>query len=876
MAKFSPMMTQYLEIKKEYNDCILFFRLGDFYEMFFEDAKIASEALEIALTGRECGQEERAPMCGVPYHACETYIARLITKGYKVAICEQTEDPSQTKGIVKREVVRIVTPGTIVEANMLDDSKNNFICAVCSKNSQYGLCFADISTGSVYAFSLEFGASEENLISEIGKLAPSEVIVDSNIAKSKAVMEFLVNKLQVSVSAGLDSLFDRNTAALSLMAQFNVKHVEDIGIAQESVLVETVGALIGYLRNTQKKALMNINHINFYSRDEHMQLDLTAQRNLELVETMRNKDKRGSLIWVLDKTKTAAGGRMLRQWIDKPLMNVSAIQQRLDAVEELCQKTIVREEMAQALKSVLDMERLLGKMLYGTANACDLNAIAQTLSIVPGIKSQLYDLTAFEFHAIDRELDSLTEIYNLIHSAIDDNPAVSVKDGNIIREGYNATVDELRDILKNGKAYIAKIESDEKEKTGIKNLKIGYNRVFGYYIEVSKSNIDMVPDTYIRKQTLANGERYFTEELKEMESTILGARDHDVELEFELFSHVCNEVLKYIESIKKTASALAHLDVLISLSKVASDNGYVKPIVDQSDVISIKDGRHPVVEKMLSDSLFVPNDTELDCNNNRMSIITGPNMAGKSTYMRQVALIVFMAQIGSFVPAKSAHVGVVDKIFTRIGASDDLTSGQSTFMVEMSEVADIIRNATSKSLLLLDEIGRGTSTFDGMSIARSVIEYTVDKEKIGAKTLFATHYHELTDMENELEGIKNYNIAVKKRGFDITFLRKIVRGHADESYGIEVAKLAGLPEQVINRSKEVLDMLESGDAGSVATHRFKEAQVSEPSGAEREILEKLCTIDVNTLSPIEALNAIFELSNKAKNAQLCAQEQNQE
>ncbi len=872
MAKFSPMMTQYLEIKKEYSDCILFFRLGDFYEMFFEDAKIASEALEIALTGRECGQEERAPMCGVPYHACETYIARLISKGYKVAICEQTEDPAQTKGIVKREVVRIVTPGTIVEANMLDDSKNNFICAVCSKNSQYGLCFADISTGSVYALSLEADASEEKLISEIGKLAPSEVIVDANIAKSKAVMEFLVNKLQISVSAGLESLFERNTAILSLMTQFNIKEVEEIGIVHESVLVEAVGALIGYLRNTQKKALMNINHINFYSRDEHMQLDLTAQRNLELVETMRNKEKRGSLLWVLDKTKTAAGGRMLRQWMDKPLMNVSAIGQRLDAVEELCQKTIVREEMAQALKSVLDMERLLGKMLYGTANACDLNAIAQTLSVVPGIKAQLYDLTAFEFHAIDKELENLSEVYNLIRSAIADNPAVSVKDGNIIREGYNATVDELRHILQNGKAYIAKIESQEKEKTGIKNLKIGYNRVFGYYIEVSKSNIDMVPDTYIRKQTLANGERYFTEELKEMESTILGARDHDVELEYELFSHVCTEVLKCIESIKKTASALAHLDVLISLSKVASDNGYVKPIVDQSDVISIKDGRHPVVEKMLLDSLFVPNDTELDCANNRMSIITGPNMAGKSTYMRQVALIVFMAQIGSFVPAKSAHIGVVDKIFTRIGASDDLTSGQSTFMVEMSEVADIIRNATSKSLLLLDEIGRGTSTFDGMSIARSVIEYTVDKEKIGAKTLFATHYHELTDMENEIEGIKNYNIAVKKRGFDITFLRKIVRGRADESYGIEVAKLAGLPEEVINRSKEVLDMLEAGEAESVPYRRFEEMKVSELSGAESEILEKLCTIDANTLSPIEALNEIFELSNKAK----IAQEQNQQ
>ncbi len=864
MAKYSPMMMQYFKIKEQYEDCILFFRLGDFYEMFFEDAKIASKELEIALTGRDCGQEERAPMCGVPYHSCETYIARLIAKGYKVAICEQMEDPSQTKGIVKRDIVRIVTPGTVVEATMLDDKKNNFICAVNKKDGQYGLCLADISTGAVEAVAMGEDSSEESVISEIFKFGPSEVIVDENVSKSKSIMEFLHNTLKISVEVGNSELFG-NGAQNALTNQFNVSDVKQLGFEDGSILIETAGALIKYLHETQKNSLMHINHIDFYRREQYMQVDMVARRNLELVETMRSKEKRGSLAGVLDKTRTAAGSRMLRQWMDKPLMNVSSINMRLDAVEELCQKVFHREEMAQELKEVLDVERLLSRIVYGIGNACDLNSIAQTLGVIPKVKRHLCDMASAQLREIYNQLDDLTEIYNLIKNAIDDKPLVSVREGKIIRKGYNATVDELRELLNNGRSYIAKMESEEREKTGIKTLKINYNRVFGYYIEVTKLNADLVPDRYIRKQTLANSERYFTEELKELESSILGAQDHDTALEYELFCQVCNEVKKHIDTIQKDAQALAHLDVLVSLSHVASDNGYVRPDVNQSDAIRIEGGRHPVVENMLSDGIFVPNDTEMDCNSNRMAIITGPNMAGKSTYMRQVALIVFMAQIGSFVPAKRAQIGIVDKIYTRIGASDDLASGQSTFMVEMSEVAEIIRNATSKSLLLLDEIGRGTSTFDGMSIARAVIEYVADHEKLGAKTLFATHYHELTELEGIVDGVKNYNIAAKKRGFDITFLRKIVRGRADESYGIEVANLAGVPEEVINRAKEVLEKLESGDINEAKTYAPKD-DVLAVNEEERKILERLCFLDANTLSPIEALNEIFTLSQKAKMA----------
>ena len=749
---------------------------------------------------------------------------------------------------------------------MLDDTRNNFICAICQQGKNTGLCFADISTGEVEAVKLDGDAPDDTIIGELGKFMPSEVLVDAATAGSKAVMEFLHNKLHAAVEAGKDSLFEEGRAALMLMSQFQVQDVSELGFTEGSILVKAVGALISYLHETQKNSLMHINHINFYRYDQYMQLDITARRNLELTETLRNKEKRGSLLWVLDKTRTAMGSRLLRQWLDKPLLNVSAIQRRLDAVEELCMKSIHREELAHTLRSVLDVERLISKIVYGVANGRDLNSVAQTLAALPKIKENLREFDAQELREIDKSLDELEDIKDLIQRAICDEPPVSVREGKIIRKGFDETVDELRDILENGKNYVAKIESDEREKTGIKNLKVGYNRVFGYYIEVSKSNIGQAPDRYIRKQTLANCERYFTEELKEMESTILGAQDRITDLEYDLFREVCADISKHIDRIQQTAQALGKLDVLVSFSRVSVSNGYVMPKVDQSDRLRIKDGRHPVVEQMLTDGLFVPNDTEMDCGDNRMAIITGPNMAGKSTYMRQVALIVLMAQIGCFVPAKSAEIGVVDKIFTRIGASDDLTSGQSTFMVEMSEVADIIRNATQKSLLLLDEIGRGTSTFDGMSIARAVIEYTADKARIGAKTLFATHYHELTELEGTLDGVKNYNIAVKKRGDDITFLRKIVRGGADDSYGIEVAKLAGIPETVIKRAKEVLDVLEAGEKVAMPDGHKIERPAPVQGETERRILEKLRRLDANILSPIEALSTLFDLTNLARDA----------
>ena len=862
--KYSPMMMQYLDIKKQNEDCIIFFRLGDFYEMFFDDAKTASKELELALTGRDCGQGERAPMCGVPYHSSEAYIARLVAKGYKVAICEQMDEPSQEKGLVTRNVVRIVTPGTIIDSSMLDDKKNNFICAACWDGESAGLCFVDISTGEVEAVALNGENLDAQIIGEMGKFSPSEVILNTQAAENRMVIQFLKEKLNSAVESGRDELFDYDAAEKLLMAQFHVPDIKKLGFDKDPVLTRAVGALLHYLHETQKNNLGHINTVNFYRHDQYMQLDITARRNLELVETLRSKEKRGSLLWVLDRTKTAMGSRLLRQWMDKPLLNVSLINRRLEAVEELVNQPIRREEIVEELKAVLDIERLTSRIIYGVANARDLKAIAQTVRVLPKIKELMKEFQSEKLKDLYGMLDELGDVRRLIERSITDDPPFSVREGGLIREGYSAEIDELRNIMDNGKNYIAKIEAEEREKTGIKNLKVGYNRVFGYFIEISKSNIPQAPEHYIRKQTLANCERYITEELKQMETTILGAQEKITGLEYEIFKDICSEISDQIHRIQTSAQAVSQIDALTSLAGVAARHGYTRPIVDYSDRIEIKDGRHPVVEQMQPDSLFVPNDTILDCDDNRMAIITGPNMAGKSTYMRQVALIVLMAQIGSFVPAKKAEIGVVDKIFTRIGASDDLSSGQSTFMVEMSEVADIIKNATSKSLLILDEIGRGTSTFDGMSIARAVIEYAADKTRIGAKTLFATHYHELTELEGQLQGVKNYNIAVKKHGFDITFLRKIVRGSADDSYGIEVAKLAGLPEEMISRSKEILTLLEAGEKVESVKSKPVERRVFIPNREEEILLEELRQINAETLSPIEALSKLYELSEKAK------------
>lgn len=863
MAKLSPMMTQYFQIKEEHQDCILFFRLGDFYEMFFEDAKLASQELELTLTGRDCGQEERAPMCGVPYHSSEAYIARLIAKGYKVAICEQTQDPKEAKGLVERDVVRIITPGTVLESSMLEDERNNFISSVYMDALGAGLCFADITTGEIDAMEISSGDIEAQIMSELGKFNPSEVLLNSSASERCNLTNFIKDKLHIMMECGREELFDEDSARESIENQFKTSKLKSLGFCDTGRLVRAVGALFSYLHHTQKNDLSHMQSIQFYQKDRYMQLDNTARRNLELTETLRNKEKKGTLLWVLDKTNTSMGSRLLRQWIDRPLLDVLEIEARLTAVEELSNESLIREELKEYLRQILDIERLSSRIAYGIANARDLRSVAQALTVVPYIKSGISNFKGQELCTIFNEIDELSDVRELIDVAIVDEPPFSVREGNIIRDGYHPEVDELRGVLGGGKEYLARIEAEEREKTGIKNLKIGYNRVFGYYIELSKSNVDQAPEHYIRKQTLTNGERFITPELKKMEATILGAQERICTLEQEIFKDICMKISAHSARIHTTAQAISRLDVLNALADVAVKNNYVRPTVNQMDHISIKEGRHPVVERMLRDTPFVPNDTILDCANNRMAIITGPNMAGKSTYMRQVALIVLMAQIGSFVPAESAEIGAVDKIFTRIGASDDLASGQSTFMVEMSEVADILRNATPKSLLILDEIGRGTSTFDGMSIARAVIEYTADEERIGAKTLFATHYHELTALEDILDGVKNYNIAVKKQGFDITFLRKIIRGGADDSYGIEVAKLAGLPESIIHRSKEILLALESIDGTQI--HKTEVPPIENVyNEKEREVICKLRSLDINTLTPIQAHQMLYDIICEVK------------
>ncbi len=773
----TPMMEQYFQVKEQYKDYLLFYRLGDFYEMFFDDAILASRELELTLTGRDCGEAERAPMCGVPFHSSEGYIGRLIEKGYKVAICEQTEDPAQAKGLVRREVVRVITPGTLIESNLLSEQKNNYLCALYMGEFEYGVCFADISTAQVYATSFDGNNMDARLRNELGTYAPREVLCNLKRANMGEIGAFITSNQKTMLTDGQGARFDLATARVMVKEQFSDLREE---VLENKAIVSAVGAVLSYLVDTEKTELSYIKELNVYSDGQYLEMDIHTRRNLELVESMRTKEKKGSLLWVLDKTKTAPGARMLRKWVEHPLLSTSAIAKRQGAVEELCGNFMLREELAEGLSHVLDLERLITRIVYGSANAKDLRAVCGTAAVLPELRELLTTSQSEELRRICVELDPLEDIHNLIALAIREDAPFSVREGGMIAEGYNADVDRLHSVMTDGKGWLERLAETEREKTGIKTLKVNYNKVFGYYIEVTKSLISQVPDRYIRKQTLSNCERYITEELKDLESTILGAADKICALEYELFCEVRNFVSERSARIQRTAALLAELDTYLSLATVASKNKYVRPEVDAGDVIEIKDGRHPVVEQFVKDSYFVPNDVMLDTGANRLMLITGPNMAGKSTYMRQVALITVMAQIGSFVPASEARIGVVDKVFTRVGASDDLASGQSTFMLEMSEVSYILKNATRRSLIIYDEVGRGTSTFDGMSIARAIVEYTVGR-KLGAKTLFATHYHELTVMEGEFEGIVNYHVAAKKRGDDITFLRKILRGSTDDS-----------------------------------------------------------------------------------------------
>ena len=860
MAELSPMMKQYFKIKEENKDSILFFRLGDFYEMFYDDAKIASKELELTLTGRDCGQEERAPMCGVPFHSCEGYIARLVAKGYKVAICEQTENPATAKGLVKRDIIRVITPGTVMEQSMLDESKNNYISCMYSKDKIIGLCFCDISTGELYATEITGKDSVNILASQLSSYNPREILFGGDIVKIKSLPNFIKTKLSAGVEMLEDSRFDFDNCYKAVNEQFEK---ESEALNDKPVLISTVGALLSYLKDTQKSGLERINHIELYSESQYMRLDYNTQRNLELTQTMLSKEKRGSLLWVIDKTKTAMGKRLIRSWLEHPLMNITTINNRQSAVEELVNDNMLRLEITDALSGVFDIERLMTKIVYGSANARDLRSLCSAIQSFPRISELTANLNASYLKYIHKNIDVLDDICILIDNAIVDEPPFTVREGGMIRKGYNEELDLVSGDMNDSNKVLAQIEAEQREITGIPKLKVGYNRVFGYYIEVSNSYKNLVPETYIRKQTLTNCERFITQDLKEVEARILGAKDKSVALEFSIFESIRLTVADNLERIQTTAKAIATLDVIASLASVASDNRYVRPDISHSSVIRIKDSRHPVVEALLKDTPFVPNDVFLDSNSDRVAIITGPNMAGKSTYMRQVALIVLMAQIGSFVPATSAEIGIVDSIFTRVGASDDLASGQSTFMVEMNEVANIVKTATSRSLLILDEIGRGTSTFDGMSIARAVLEFCADKKKLGAKTLFATHYHELTVMESLLDGVKNYSIAVKKRGDDITFLRRIIPGGADDSYGIEVAKLAGIPNSIISRAKEILSELENGTSETVIKTKPVEddMQLSFMGAANSPVIEKLESIDLNTLTPIEAMNLLYELKN---------------
>lgn len=870
MAELSPMMKQYFEIKQAYPDTILFFRLGDFYEMFFDDAKTASKELDLVLTGRDCGQEERAPMCGVPFHSADGYIAKLVSRGYKVAICEQMEDPKAAKGIVKRGVIRVITAGTVIESSMLDETKNNYLACLCLSFDQMGLCFADVSTGEVHltAFSEN---TDEKTVDELARFMPREVLLNKQAAALPGVRNFIAKKLEATVELPQEKEFDYEQALLRVEAQFGKAQLEPLQDENKKSAVCALSAALSYLYETQKNDLNNIRTVQFYSDLKYMKIGLSTRRNLELTETMRDREKRGSLLWVLDKTKTALGKRMLRSWVECPLYDCAGISRRHNAVEELCRNPVKLKDLTDKFVGIYDMERLMTRVVYNTANAKELLSLKSTLQALPEIKAMLSSAESGLLRDIYSDMDLLEDIYTLVNNAISEDAPFSVREGGMINDHFNAELDELRAIVKGGKDFLSTLEQKEQEATGIKKLKIGYNRVFGYYYEVSNSFKALVPDTYIRKQTLTNCERYITEELKELESKVLGAQERIVSLEYEVFCAVRKKIAAEYDRTRRTARAVATLDALCSLANVALTNHYTRPEINDSGVISIEEGRHPVVEKMLDGVPFVPNDTRLDAKDNRIAIITGPNMAGKSTYMRQVAIIVLMAQMGSFVPAKSASIGLCDSIFTRVGASDDLASGQSTFMVEMREVAEILENATHKSLIILDEIGRGTSTYDGMSIARAVLEFVADRKILGAKTLFATHYHELTELESHIDGVKNYNIAVKKRGDDITFLRRIVRGGADGSYGIDVAKLAGVPETVVRRAKVILKALEASAATQplptveLPTEEPEEKmQLSFESAKEQGIIARLQALDVNTLTPIEAMSLLYELVNEAK------------
>ncbi len=870
MAELSPMMRQYLEIKKNYEDTILMFRLGDFYEMFFEDAKTVSRELELVLTGRDCGLEERAPMCGVPFHSVDSYLARLIAKGYKVAICEQMEDPSTAKGIVRRDVVRIVTPGTVIESNMLDETQNNFLCSIFFRDGAAGVCFADVSTGAMHLTDIDGKMCENKIINELARFMPSEIIFNREASALKAVKAFINDKCSALVETFDEDYCLLNEAGAAICAQFGCNTPDDVahGISMQGIM--SAGISLKYLREVQRTELSNIRSLDYYSESGFMKLDLAARRSLELTRTMRSNDKRGSLLWTLDKTCTAMGKREIREWLDRPLTNPAKIIGRHNAVDELTQDAMLCGNIAASLSGINDIERLITRISYGTANAKELRALSAAIDRLPDVKANISGCRSALLTEIRTSIDTLEDISSLINTAIVDEPPFTVREGGMVRDGFNAELDELRAIVNDGKGFLANIQQREQDRTGIKKLKIGYNRVFGYYIEVSNSFKELVPEDYIRKQTLANCERYITQELKELEAKVLGAQGRIVQLEYEIFSQVRNKTASELGRIQRTASAVARLDVLRSFAASALENGYVRPEITDSSTLKITDGRHPVVEKMLGGMPFVPNDTMLDCGDNRCAIITGPNMAGKSTYMRQIAIIVIMAQAGSFVPARSAVIPIVDSVFTRVGASDDLSGGQSTFMVEMSEVASILKNATSKSLIIFDEIGRGTSTYDGMSIARAVLEYAADKKKLGAKTLFATHYHELTELENTVDGVKNYNISVKKRGDDITFLRRIVRGCADGSYGIDVAKLAGVPDSVVKRARQVLSQLESDEPRPASAPNYfnsvddNDMQLSFASNAGSEIVDELKTLDINTLTPIEAMSVLYKFVQKAK------------
>ena len=871
MAEFSPMMQRYLETKEQYKDCILFYRLGDFYEMFFDDAIIAARELEITLTGKDCGQEERAPMAGVPHHAAEMYISRLIAKGYKVAICEQLEDPKTAKGIVKRGVIKVVTPGTIIDSNMLEERKNNYIMSIYKTGIYFGISICDISTGEFYSAEIKDQQNFPLLLDELARYNPSELVINSMMAECQEEMSKIRERFDCYITRFQDKFFDNKIDTLNL--RFNIvdtsnKKIENL--KEKTLSIPPINALLAYIEQTQMTTLDHLNKIIIYQISKYMSLDINARRNLEITEKMRDKSKKGTLLWVLDKTSTSMGGRMLRRWLNDPLIDTLEINNRLNAVKTLKDDMILRGDITESLKKVYDIERLAGKMAYGNANARDMITLKNSLEKLPKLKQTLANIKeSIMLEEIYQNIDELKDIHDLIEKAIVDDPPMTIKDGGIIKIGYNEEIDKLKTATTEGKNWIVNLEAEEREKTGIKNLKVGFNKVFGYFIEVTKSYLSQVPERYVRKQTLTNAERYITEDLKNLENQILGAEEKVVNLEYNAFIEIREQIAKNIKRLQITAMAVSELDVLTSFAQVAEDLNYCMPQVDNSGIIDIKSGRHPVIEKMLGAGAFIDNDTYLDKEENRLSIITGPNMAGKSTYMRQVALITLMAQVGSFVPAAEAHIGVVDKIFTRVGASDDLSMGQSTFMVEMMEVATILKEATSNSLVILDEIGRGTSTYDGLSIAWAVAEYIADKEKCGAKTLFATHYHELTELENQSEGIKNYSIAVKEKGEDIIFLRKIVRGGTDESYGIHVARLAGVPKAVTQKANEFLRNIEKKNilTGKKAEKQDKkkvEGQFDMYNYKLAEIAHELDKVNLNELTPIDALNTLVKIKEKMK------------